>query len=155
MIYEDLIDQFYAKAVFGLNEEKLSNMDVWYSHISNLPDHLKAVYTISTLHQQVTNGGFHQYFFNSYGIFAYMALEYLEKIKAVSTKKLLEKVLSKVNSARLGVFEFNEQIFMRQHAGINSFDDKLGDFLDKCDDEFYNFNEDLTMLLGEYLKSTG
>jgi hypothetical protein len=71
---EEITDKYYKEAVTGLNETILNDIDLWYSYVINLPPHLQIVYTIVVFHQQVFSGGLHQYFFNSYGQFAYLTV---------------------------------------------------------------------------------
>ncbi|WBV60635.1 DUF4375 domain-containing protein [Chryseobacterium camelliae] len=72
----------YEKAVSELNEELLKNCDNWYNYVLNLPKDQQVVYTVVLLNWQVENGGFHQYFFNSYGQFAYLTIKNLKLIGA-------------------------------------------------------------------------
>jgi hypothetical protein len=92
---EEITDKYYKEAVTGLNETILNDKDLWYSYVINLPLYLQIVYTIVVFHQQVFNGGLHQYFFNSYGQFAYLTVEHLKLIKAFKTSNILERAINK------------------------------------------------------------
>ncbi len=153
MNYEELINEKFDESVKGLTKAILSNMESWYSYVSNLPVDLRVTYTVVVLHQQVFNGGFHQYFFNAYGMFAYLTIDSLEDIKASFTKDLLKRVLDKVNDSRMDTTLFREMVFNRKLDKIVNFDDDLGDYLEKCDEEYYDSDEDLTLLLGKYLET--
>ena len=152
MSHEELINKKFKESVQGIDERILSNQDEWYAYVINLPVHLRIVYTIVILHQQVFNGGFHQYFFNRYGLFGYMTLDSLKAINAGSTMNLLKKVLEKVNDDDLEITEFKNRVFNKKIDKIVDFDDNLIDFLEECDDKYYKVEEGLTELLGNYLE---
>ncbi|MDN5214020.1 DUF4375 domain-containing protein [Fulvivirgaceae bacterium BMA12] len=153
MNYEELINEQFNACVVGIDEEMLSNKESWYDYVISLPTHLRIVYTIVILHQQVFNGGFHQYFFNSYGMFGYLTLDSLKTINASFTLKLLKKVLDRVNDGGWDIETFKDKAFNRKIDKIVNFDNELGNYLDKCDDVYYDAEEDLLLLLGNYLKS--
>lgn len=153
MTYEDLINKKFDESVAGIDNMVLSNMEIWFTHVNNLPIHLRVVYTVVILHQQVFNGGFHQYFFNAYGMFAYLTIDSLEKIKANYTIELLKKVLKKVNDSDMDIEVFKTKVFNRKLDKIVNFDEDLGNYLDSCDDEYYETEENLTELLGQYLEN--
>ncbi|MEM9681575.1 MAG: DUF4375 domain-containing protein, partial [Bacteroidota bacterium] len=93
-----IINKYYQISVVGINEIMLLDKNEWLKYISALSEHLQVTYLVVLFHNQVFNGGFHQYFFNAYGQFAYELLDSLTTIGAKSTVELLKKVLSKVNS---------------------------------------------------------
>ncbi|MGQ1908996.1 DMP19 family protein [Marinifilum sp. RC60d5] len=150
---EKLIEKKFNESVQGIDEKILSNQEDWYTYVHNLPIHLRVVYTIVVLHQQVFNGGFHQYFLNGYGLFGYLTLDSLKIINANFTMNLLNTVLKEVNIEGFNVEEFRHKVFNKEIGKIANFDDKLSDFLEKCDDTYYEVEEDLTNLLGQYLES--
>lgn len=153
MNQEELIDKKFNESVQGIDDKTLLNQEGWYTYVLNLPIHLRVVYTIAILHQQVFNGGFHQYFLNGYGLFGYLTLDSLKVINAHFTMNLLNKVLGEVNIDSFNAEEFRSKIFNKEFDKIVNFDDELSDFLEKCDDEYYEMEEDLTQLLGQYLES--
>jgi len=150
---EEITDKHYKEAVTGLNETILNDIDLWYSYVINLPPHLQIVYTIVVFHQQVFNGGLHQYFFNSYGQFAYLTVEHLKLIKAFKTSNILERAISQVNIIELSKNEFRAKIFSRELDRIADFDEELCDFLELLDNEYDDLDENLEQLLVDYLES--
>ncbi len=126
---------------------------MWYSYVINLPIKLQIVYTTIIFHQQVLNGGLHQYFFNSYGQFAYLTVDHLKLIKAYKTAEILEKALSEVNFKQYSIDEFREKVFNRELDRIVNFDEALSEFLDKLDNEYDSLDEDLEQLLVDYLEN--
>ncbi|MDQ1161343.1 hypothetical protein QE422_001711 [Chryseobacterium sp. SORGH_AS 447] len=148
---EEITSKYYADSVKGLNSKILNDKDLWYNYVINLPQNLQVTYTILIFHQQVFNGGLHQYFFNSYGQFAYLTIEYLKLIKAYQASKILEKAVEVVNSEKYSIDEFRTKIFNRKLDKITDFDDELWHLLEKLDDEYDNLDEDLEQLLVDYL----
>ncbi|CAM1350899.1 DMP19 family protein [Tenacibaculum halocynthiae] len=155
MANREIIDNYYNKAVENLNENIISNYKHWNKYVENLSEKQKATYLISIFHDQVFNGGFHQYFLNPYGCFSYQTLSCLKKIKAKTTANLLLEVLSVVNYLNLDVQDFSRNIFNRELNRITNFDDLICDSLDGLDDKYYNSKEDLVKLLANYLTSDG
>lgn len=155
MSKEEIIDNNYKKAVKGLNETILADKDLWYSHIINLPQNLQVTYTIAVLNQQVLNGGFHQYFFNSYGQFAYLTVDHLKSIKAFKSAAILDRAINLVNIEGMSLNEFRTKIFERELSRLVDFDDDLCDALEKLDDEYIDLDkdEDLEQLLVDYIQS--
>lgn len=150
---EEITCKYYANSVKGLNDKILNDKDLWYNYINDLPRNLQVTYTIIIFHDQVFNGGLHQYFFNSYGQFAYLTIENLKLIKAFEASKILEKAVEIVNSEHYNIEEFRTKIFSRKLEKITEFDDELFDLLEKLDDEYYNLDEDLEQLLIDYLQN--
>ena len=71
MKIEELIEKTHLEATKGIKEEWfVSEVPHWYSYVVNLPKHLQTTYLTALLENKVLNGGFHQYFANSYGQFA-------------------------------------------------------------------------------------
>ncbi|MGS2765243.1 DMP19 family protein [Sinomicrobium sp. M5D2P9] len=149
----EITDKYYKEVVTGLNETILNDKDLWYSYVINLPLHLQIVYTIVVFHQQVFNGGLHQYFFNSYGQFAYLTVEQLKLIKAFKTSSILERAIREVNIENFSIDEFRAKIFNREIDRIVDFDEKLSEFLELLDNEYDDLDEDLEQLLVDYLES--
>lgn len=150
---EEITCKYYADSVKGLNTKIINDKDLWYNYINDLPRNLQVTYTIIIFHDQVFNGGLHQYFFNSYGQFAYLTIENLKLIKAFEASKILEKAVEIVNSEHYNIEEFRTKIFSRKLEKIIEFDDELFDLLEKLDDEYYNLDEDLEQLLVDYLQN--
>jgi len=150
---EEITDKYYKEAVTRLNEIILNDKDLWYSYVINLPLHLQIVYTIVVFHHQVFNGGLHQYFFNSYGQFAYLTVEHLKLIKAFKTSNILERAIQEVNIEELNVNEFRANVFNRELDKVANFDEELCASLELLDIEYDDLNENLEQLLVDYLES--
>lgn len=149
---QEITSKYYKEAVKGIDEDLLQDMNRWYDYVVNLSEKLQVVYTVILFNQQVYNGGFHQYFFNSYGQFGYLTLENLRLIGANKAADLLEKALEKVNDNKYSDYEFRDNVFNRRIDGIINFDEQLSDYLSSLDDKYYSQDEDLKKLLVEYLE---
>lgn len=148
------ISQYYRDAVAGLNEKILNDSELWYSYVLNLPKHLQIVYTIVVLHQQIFNGGLHQYFFSSYGQFAYLTAENLRLVKAYNTALILEKAITMVNTDRDTVDAFRKKIYTRELEDTSEFDNELFSRLNDLDNKYDLLDEDINQLILDYICST-
>lgn len=147
------IDKTYSEAVKGLDDEVLKDCDAWYNYVLNLPKAQQVIYTVTLLHWQVENGGFHQYFFNSYGQFAYLTIKNLKLIKASQRADLLDSAIHLVNEEYLIEDDFRHLIFNRELSKIVDFDDELFSKLNELDDKYYELEQENIMnLLENYLK---
>ncbi|AYN00137.1 DUF4375 domain-containing protein [Chryseobacterium sp. 3008163] len=80
---QELIEKTYLEATKGIKEDWFfSDIPYWYSYVVNLSKHLQVTYLTVVLENQVLNGGFHQYFANSYGQFAKETIDALIEIGA-------------------------------------------------------------------------
>lgn len=149
---ENKIDEIYSEAVKRLDEEILKDCDAWYSYVLNLPKAQQVVYTVILLHWQIENGGFHQYFFNSYGQFAYLTIENLKLIEAYQRADLLDSATHLVNEEYLIEDNFRHLIFNRELSKIIDFEDVLFSKLSELDDKYYEMEqENIIDLLSTYL----
>ncbi|WP_075344217.1 DMP19 family protein [Tenacibaculum agarivorans] len=151
MEYKKLIDKHFNDVVKGLDEKNLEDYNLWHSYVNSLEIKQKATYLASILDGQVFNGGFHQYFLNSYGTFANLTLEILEKMNSIKLYKILSKVINEVNYLKLNIEDFNKIIFNRNLDKLVNFDDDLYDSLDKYDDLYYQLRDDLINDLGKFI----
>ena len=149
----NLIEQEYSSAVGKLKEEWFSNSEFekWYDFVANeLPEKERTVYLIVILHEQVINGGFHQYFVNGYGQFAPITIECLKEVGAVEKAKLLRSAYGLINKEELDDYKFRKKLTGQK---INSLflEDSLYEPLGKLDNEFYDSQEEIEHLLVKYL----
>lgn len=154
MDYKKIIDNYFKEAVKGLSTPVLKDKEAWYNYVINLPIHLQVVYTVIVFHQQVFNGGLHQYFFNPYGQFAFITADHLNLLKAHEQEDVLRRAILLVNADGFSIKEFRERIYNRTLEKIVNFDEMLNVSLDLLDTEYYELNENLEQLLVDYLKTT-
>lgn len=147
----DLIDFAYSSAVENLKEEWLEASSAeWHNHIVNLPEKERVVYTVSILDMEVNNGGFNQYFVNGYGQFAKETIKSLELISAFKTAEILAKALDKVQNG-LADNDFRKKLLEGKIENLYD-SDELEDYLTFLDDEYYQYEDDIGKLLGNYLR---
>ena len=152
---ENIVEKEYKEAVKGLTLETLNNSSAWYDYALNLPITQQIVYTIVLFHSQVENGGFHQYFFNSYGQFAYLTLKNLKTIGGIKRAKLLDDALRHVNGENLPENIFRKLVVNRKLSRIVDFKNELFDYLNNLDNKYYDIEgEDIYELLEKYLKES-
>jgi hypothetical protein len=104
----------------------------------------QAIYSIWWLEAEVNNGGFHQYFWNSAGDNANVALESLRDIGANETATLLQTA---IDIAFEGKFPMPRE---ERQAQLEVDEDSKMDSLGELDSVFYEYNENFYELLDAY-----
>jgi len=149
-----IIEDKYSEAVSGIKEEWLTHAsNEWYDYIMSLPIEWRTTYVVVVFHNQVFNGGMHQYFVNGYGQFAKETVDALIRIGALEKASLLITALELVNTE-----DHTDEIFRRKllTADIEQLfiTDELFKPLNNLDLLYYNDErEDIKILLGKYLNS--
>ena len=147
----NLIEQQYTKAASEIQEDWFEPLTTkWYDYVTGLPEELQITYTVVILHNQVLNGGFHQYFLNGYGQFAYITIRNLDKIKAKDASKNLEAALDIVNRDNLSESQFRAKL-LRGEISILFDSDELFIALENLDDGYYDTSDEVIDLLNTYL----
>lgn len=147
MTDESVIDYFYSLAVKGIKEEWfLESVDYpkWIEYVISLPNKEKVIYTLALLDEEVSNGGFEQYFSNKYGIFINEAYEALKTINADGLAKILERVIQYINPSEMVKNELVNKII---NDDFEEFD------FEEFDDMYYDSEDNLGELLVTYLRS--
>lgn len=154
MEQEGIIEQKYAEAVRGIREDWLLVPSThWYEYINGLSISLKTAYLVVVVHNQVMNGGFHQYFFNGYGQFAKETVESLNIIDSPVKADLLKQALSLVNNKNYEDGKFREELLNKRIKTLIQ-DSFLEETLRKLDRLYYkDESEDIHDLLEKYLNS--
>ena len=98
-----LISRLYSSAEQQLQDANFDMEDwsQWYQEVGKLTNPEKMVYVIVKMNQSVTNGGFAEFYQNSFGIFAPEIIHVLNEIKAVATSQIVTGSLSVVNPTGL------------------------------------------------------
>ncbi len=99
------------------------------------------------------NGGFHQYFSNTYGRFVFETISALKQIGAIQHAALLEQVLQTINKKNDPPKIFREKVAAKNFdSSFNS--DEGEDKLEDLVSEYIDLDEDeIFKLLGKYLAS--
>jgi hypothetical protein len=149
-----IIEDKYSEAVSGIKEEWLTHAsNEWYEYIMSLPIELRTTYMVVVFHNQVFNGGMHQYFVNGYGQFAKETVDALIRIGALEKANLLITAFELVNTE-----DYTDEIFRRKllTADIKQLfiTDELFKPLNNLDLLYYDDQlEDINMLLNKYFNS--
>jgi hypothetical protein len=153
MTNQEIIEKKYLEAVKGIKEEWFTEVTAeWYNYIIELPEDLLTTYLVIVLHNQVFNGGFHQYFVNGYGQFASETIEALERIGASKKAGYLKNAFEIVNSENDIDVVFREKLLSREIKEL-FIEDDLFDPLDELDTQYYNEEkESIEDLLANYLR---
>ena len=111
-------------------------------HMDVLNSHQRIIYITQTLEQEVNNGGFSQFFYNSSGDFANELTDAFTAIGALKTVAICEQALSPFKGPVPTDRTKRQAMLDRMRA------DKLWT---KCDDAFYEYEEDLEDLNRSYI----
>jgi hypothetical protein len=100
--------------------------------VAALPPAVRAIYTTTVLENEVVNGGFNQYFWNSSGQLAFIALEGLDLIGATAHAALLRAAIATYESERAVLQRF------RQDGSTEAFSESYEHTeLGGLDDQYY------------------
>ncbi|MGN7706893.1 DMP19 family protein [Chryseobacterium sp. 22543] len=150
----ELVESTYGEVISGIKVEWL-NADYakWYSYITKLPSKFQVTYLVVLLDNQVFNGGFHQYYINSYGLFSTETIRALEAIGAKKRAIILENAFKLVNKDNDSDSVFRRRIFNKTISSLVD-NDNLHLELDALDTLYYDEKgEDIVDLLATYIKT--
>ncbi len=116
-------------------------------NISVLNPQERIIYIVQTLEEEVNGGGFDQYFYNSSGDFANESVAAFISIGAKKTAKICRKAL-KVFGGSLPVDRAKRQELMDEKSTART-EAKL----EKCDENFYEYQDNLERLCFEFISS--
>ena len=145
-----LISRLYSSAdeQVELADYDKNNWSQWYQLVQQLTGPEKIVYVMVKLNQNVTSGGFAQFYENSFGIFAPEIIHVLNEINAIATAEILSSSLPVVNPSGLLDDAYKEFIFKIQLSSEQREQLQTQDILY---DQLHG-QENLENLLGAYLK---
>jgi hypothetical protein len=105
----------------------------------------RVIVTVWGLEADVNNGGFDQYFFNSWGDYAFFAPSALERIGAPT----MAAIASRANAV-FGPDGPPRDRFVRQDK-LLQLGESAADLLNDLDNEFYRYPDPLSTLMHEYI----
>lgn len=115
--------------------------------IAGLPAGIQMVYTTRWVEDEVNNGGFNQYFFNSTGELADLALAGFQLLGATKNEHLMRDALAVYEQERIRL----EQA--RKAESKDAFADTYKDSgFESLDERFYKLGEDLQKLRIRYIR---
>ncbi|ARN77369.1 hypothetical protein BST97_04880 [Nonlabens spongiae] len=96
---------------------------------------------VENLEREINNGGFNQFYFNSSGNYANETIDALTKIGANKTAEIVKKANSEFENGTVPKDRAERQ------NKLELIEEKAEENWNKCDSEFYEYNDDLTELL--------
>ena len=116
------------KSEYGEKIEKLNSSQRTFLFVENLE-------------REINNGGFNQFYFNSSGDFSQETINALMEIGAKKTAQIVTKANSEFQNGNVP----KEQ--NKRQDELEIIEAKAKNNWDKCDSEFYEYQDDLTELL--------
>ncbi len=110
--------------------------------IDKLNEHERVFFITQTLEEEVNNGGFWQFFYNSSGDFSGELIDAFTKIGALKTAEICKQALSIFNG---------DVPTDRDERGELLAQLDCNDFWDECDEAFYRYEEPLEELNYAYV----
>ena len=154
-VFENIRDLMENSVGESANEETIQKnqlvMQMWDTicekcqygdHIENLNEHERVFFVTQVLAQEVNNGGFSQFFYNSSGDFSNELVEAFTRIGAYKTADICQQALSVFPGPVPVDRDEREELF--DHLDCDP-------FLDECDDAFYEYVDDLEGLNYAYI----
>jgi len=119
--------------------------------VSNMSPGLQMVYSTRRLENEVRNGGFNQFFFNSSGQFTEMALKSFRLLGASEYVIILEKAIA------IHFQETDDNPLLKELYARGTIESFFATYelssLDKCDDEFFALGNQLREMRIKYIRS--
>lgn len=122
--------------------DNISKKCEYGDHIEKLNEHERIIFITQSLEQEVNNGGFSQFFFNSSGDFSNEVADAFVKIGALKTAEICKKALAVFGGA-VPADRDERQEMLESLDGDEMFD--------KLDDAFYDYEDNLEGLNSEYI----
>lgn len=127
----DTYDAICQKCEYGEAVEKLNSCE-------------KVLYLTQIVEEEVNNGGFSQFFYNSCGDFAGEIVDAFTKIGALKTAKICQKAVA--------VFGNTVPVDRERRQALLE-NPKFEKVFEKCDDAFYEYEDDLEELNAAYIRN--
>lgn len=112
--------------------------------MDSLSEAERTILAVEALEREVNNGGYDQFFFNSSCQYASIIVEALERIGCPKTAKITQGAIDALDAPDLTV-ETIERI-------IQSDDEERREKHGECDEDFYDYEEDLAECLFLFIK---
>lgn len=146
-----LISRLFSSAEQYLREHDvdMDNWSQWYQLVQNMTGPEKMVYVIVKLNQEVTSGGFAQFYEHSFGIFAPEIAHALSEIGAQASADIVAGTLQVINPAGLLDEAYKTHVFKMQISPLQ----KQQLYAEDVQYDGLHDVENLEDLLGNYLQA--
>jgi hypothetical protein len=143
-----LPDSDVEDAIVDYTESRIGN-DIKHRHqtVMGLPKGYQIIYTTVVVELEVTNGGFHQYFWNTDGEFRKEAVEGFWQLGAKAHAQEMQKANDIYERNRERLKKFKQKGTKEAFSESNE-----DDPWDACDREFYNFKDDLSAMRIKFVR---
>jgi hypothetical protein len=143
-------DYQLEQVIIDYIQTKLSDEESELSILSKMSSGFQAVYSTWILDSEVNNGGFNQFFTNSSGQFAEMALESLKLLGAIEHYSVLQKAIE-IHEMEKRNPKLQDLYGQRTAEAFSASYQETK--LDECDSAFYNLGNQLSELRLQYIRS--
>ena len=143
-------DNKLEQVIFDFIQTKISDDESEFSVISKMHPGFQMIYSTCLLESEVNNGGFNQFFINSSGKFAEMALQSLKLLGATDFYSIFQKAIE-IFEAEKRNLELQD-LYSQRTAQAFSESYQITK-LDECDNEFYSLGDLLSELRLKYVRS--
>ncbi|MDR2939502.1 MAG: DMP19 family protein [Clostridiales bacterium] len=143
---EKLLAEKDENECFSAVSDYLSRLCSFGGNLEKLSGPQKCIYFNDWWELEVNNGGIDQFFFNSSGGYAHQTVESLKTVGAYANADILERAISKFPNGIV------PQDVETRHELLIAFEEDDIEFLNRLDDEFYEYPEDLLALNIDYIK---
>jgi hypothetical protein len=113
----------------------------WGERMDKLSAPQKVFYFNQELEREVNNGGFEQYFFNSYGSFAHETIESLNAVNAKKTAELLQHAVNQFPDGKVPKLTEDRRKLM-----LNLWPESDNKVWEDLDQKFFAYEDDLNAL---------
>ena len=117
-----------------------------FDNLSELDEVEKTFIYIDILEEQVNNGGFDQFFFNSSGDFTYEILDAYKNIGANKTAKIIYDAIQAFPKLPISKDTQTRRNIMEDLS------DEISEKWNKLDDKFYEYEENIMSYVIEYMR---
>ncbi len=119
---------------------------LFYTNPDNLSRFEKNIVFIEELEQEVNNGGFNQFFFNTAGDYTFEILKALDEIGSTKFLDILEKAIDVFPDRNIP-----KEMELRREI-LEQIEDTADPIWNELDMEFYKYEEDIHKLMVDYIK---
>ena len=125
--------------------DRINQKSYYGEHMNRLSYEEQVICICNILEQEVNNGGFDQFLFNSSGNYAHRVEECLRAIGADKTADICRKAFSAYGKP-IPQDRTQRQKFMEKMES-----DRITDIFDECDGQFYEYPDNLEELCCRYI----
>jgi len=120
--------------------------DLFYESPEALTQAEMNIALVIEFEKEIENGGFNQFFFNTIGGYSFDILRALKEMSSKKTRELLNKAINQFPNSLVPKDHGERQELMEE------IEDEADEEWDLLDEAFYEYDEDLYVIMIEYIK---